>query len=104
MIASNSRPVPRRTSEFLKDDASIVATSQAASAVHMKSKILTRATGTPRLRAASALPPAPYVQLPKRVRSRTQVASATMASHQTIEIAYTPPRLEAKVAVAAGTP
>ena len=40
-------------------------------AVDAKSVIFTRATGTPRLRAALAEPPTPTIQLPKRVLART---------------------------------
>jgi hypothetical protein len=36
-------------------------------AVNMNIRILTRLTGTPELRAASASPPAAKIQLPKRV-------------------------------------
>ena len=38
-------------------------------------------TGTPTLRAAFASPPTPKIQLPTRVRARTQVASAVIAIH-----------------------
>ncbi len=38
-------------------------------------------TGTPVARAASAPPPTAKIQLPARVRSRIQVATATMANH-----------------------
>ena len=48
----------------------IVARIEAENAVSAKSEILTRATGTPRLRAAVAEPPTPAIQLPKRVRPR----------------------------------
>ena len=41
----------------------------------MNRPVLTRSTGTPELRAALASPPAAKIQLPTRVRSRTQVAS-----------------------------
>ena len=42
----------------------------AEKAVPANSMILTRATGTPRLRAALAEPPTPVIQLPNLVRPR----------------------------------
>ena len=51
----------------------------------MKSVIFTRATGTPTLRAAAASPPQAKIQLPKRVRSSTQVKTAVSASHHRID-------------------
>ncbi|CAM5564786.1 hypothetical protein SCYAM73S_02830 [Streptomyces cyaneofuscatus] len=51
-------------------------------------------TGTPTARAASASPPTAKIQLPKRVRSRIQVASATSATHHRMVTLYsTPPRV-----------
>ncbi len=44
----------------------------------MNSRIFTRCTGTPTLRAALASPPTAKIQFPKRVRARTQVASSVM--------------------------
>ena len=57
-------------------------TSAAHIAVVMNSAILTRATGTPTLRAAFASPPTAKIQLPARVRESTQVATAAMTIHQ----------------------
>jgi hypothetical protein len=48
-----------------------VARIEAENAVDMNSAILTRATGTPRLRAAAGDPPTPLIQLPAFVRPRT---------------------------------
>ena len=48
----------------------------------MNSRIFTRWTGTPTLRAALASPPTAKIQLPKRVRASIQVASAVIAIHQ----------------------
>src|SRR5687768_9135707 len=57
----------------------------ADSAVIAKSVIFTRATGTPRLRAATGDPPAPAIQLPNRVRPRTYAPIAAMRIHHTME-------------------
>src|SRR6266511_1934626 len=85
MIAMNSCWVPRSTSALVNLTTSMMATRQAANAVVMNSPILSRLTGTPRLREASGTPPAPKIQLPTLVRSSTQVARAAIASHQMIE-------------------
>ena len=61
----------------------------------------TRATGTPTARALGAAPPTAKIQLPMRVRSRIQVASATKKIHQsTVTRMVTPPTAnsEAKTA------
>src|SRR5215469_4852558 len=100
MMASNSRPRPLVTSELANETASITATSQPPSAVHMKRPIFTDETGTPRFRAASALPPEPKIQLPNLVRSSTQVARAVISSHQTTDTEYTPPILLPKMTLA----
>ena len=47
--------------------------------------IFTRATGTPMLRAAFGSPPTAKIQLPKRVLSSTQVATAVRPIHQSTE-------------------
>ena len=60
----------------------MIPTSAAASDVVMKRPILTRATGTPTLRAAVASPPTPKIQFPTRVRASTQVATIVMTIHQ----------------------
>jgi hypothetical protein len=70
MIASNSFCSPRRTSPLLTPRTWIVASSAADAAVAMNRRTFTRATGTPTLRAATALPPEPKIQLPNGVRSR----------------------------------
>ena len=51
----------------------------------MNRMILTRWTGTPTLRADVSSPPVAKIQLPKRVLSKTQVARAVSATHQTID-------------------
>ena len=71
VMASSSIPRPRRMSAEKKVMLWIVARIDAEKAVSAKSRILTRATGTPRLRAAVADPPTPAIQLPNRVRPRT---------------------------------
>ena len=73
MIASNSFWVPRSVSAEPVTSTWIAANSVAARAVKMNSVILVRATGTPILRAALASPPEAKIQLPKRVRVRSQV-------------------------------
>ena len=52
----------------------------------MNSPTFTRATGTPTLRAAFASPPTPKIQLPVRVRVRTQVATSVIAIHHSTVI------------------
>ena len=47
--------------------------------------IFTRATGTPMLRAAFGSPPTAKIQLPKRVLSSTQVATAVTPIHQSTD-------------------
>ena len=51
----------------------------------MKSAVFTRSTGTPELRAALASPPAAKIQLPARVRRRSQVAASAKRTNQTME-------------------
>ena len=85
VIASSSIPRPRRMSAEKKVMLWIVASTEAENAVNANSEILTRATGTPRLRAAVADPPAPAIQLPKRVRPRMYVPMTAMSSHHRIE-------------------
>ena len=48
----------------------------------MNRRIFVRATGTPTLRAATASPPEPKVQLPKRVRDSSQAPTTVRPSHQ----------------------
>ena len=84
MIASNSFWKPRRASVEPASSTVRIATRAAQQAVVMKSAVLTRLTGTPELRAAPASPPLAKIQLPTRVRSRTQVARAAIArNHRT---------------------
>ena len=71
VMASSSRPVPRRMSADVNRTLWMAARIEAEKAVIANSAILTRATGTPRLRAAPADPPTPAIQFPKRVRPRT---------------------------------
>ena len=71
-------------------------TSAAHIAVVMNSAILTRATGTPTLRAAFASPPTAKIQLPTRVRESTQVATAAIddpPDHAEAEVVRRPERV-----------
>jgi hypothetical protein len=63
----------------------MIPTSAEHSAVVMNRPIFTRGTGTPTFRAATASPPTPKIQLPRRVRAKTQVASAVIAIHHSTE-------------------
>ena len=57
-------------------------TSAAAIEVITNSSTLTFWTGTPMLRAAFCSPPTAKIQLPKRVRESTQVATIVKPIHQ----------------------
>ena len=59
-------------------------TSQPAKAVVMKRPTLVLKTGTPTWRALTWAPPTAKIQLPARVRSRTQVATAVTAMNQKV--------------------
>ena len=87
-------PCPRSTSAPVKVIAWIIATSQADAAVPMKSRILTRRTGTPTLRAAWKLPPTPKIQLPNDERSSSQVAMIVRPIHQKMLTEKLPPPIE----------
>src|SRR3954447_5186148 len=83
--------------------ASVVPTNQAAPAVAMNSVMVVRRAGTPTLRAATSSPPVANTQLPNRVLSSTQVASAVTSTHQRIAIRNGEPRavtVEANTALA----
>src|SRR5436190_19210545 len=85
VIAVSSRPPPRRMSAELKRIDWMAARIEAENAVSANRLILTRATGTPRLRAAAGDPPTPEIQLPNLRRARMYVPTAAMTIHQTIE-------------------
>ncbi len=52
----------------------------------MNRMIVTRSTGTPRLRAACSFCPRACTQLPKRVRVSRNVPSAPMAKNHSIDM------------------
>ena len=60
-------------------------TSQPAPAVVMNRPTLVLKTGTPTWRADCWAPPTAKIQLPARVRSSTQVATAVTTIHQKTE-------------------
>ncbi|MCY1354684.1 hypothetical protein D9M69_410740 [compost metagenome] len=86
MIASNSFWKPRRASVEPASSTVSMATSVAQRAVTTKSVVLTRATGTPDLRAARGSPPDAKIQLPKRVRRRIHVARSAIPTNHRISI------------------
>ena len=66
--------------------------NQHRKATAMKRPIFTRFTGTPTARELGAEPPTAKIQLPRCVRSRTQVATAMKRIHQSSVIRIdTPP-------------
>ena len=77
-IRLEGRDISQLSEQQLRD-------GNAAVAVVMNRAIFVRATGTPTLRAAGALPPTAKIQFPGRVRRRTQVATAVMPSHHRID-------------------
>ncbi len=92
MMALNSWSVPRSESEPVNCTAWTSATKKAPKAVVMKRMIFTRVTGTPVLRAALASPPAPKIQLPNCVRSRTQVATTVSPIHHKMAMSNEEPK------------
>src|SRR6185312_10683758 len=85
VMASSSYPVPRRMSAEVNRVVWIAARIAADSAVNANNAILTRATGTPRLRAAAEEPPTPAIQLPKRVRPSRYTPTMAMTIQNRIE-------------------
>src|SRR5215469_2781400 len=85
-IASSSASSPRRTSVDPVSSTCIVDSSVAVAAVNMNKLILTRATGTPTLGAASASPPAANIQLPYGVLNNTQPRTKVRPAHHHIDI------------------
>ena len=75
------------------------ANSAADAAVAMNRRIFTRLTGTPMLRDASFDPPTAKIQFPNRVRSRTQVATATTTIHHSSSTLKSPPPIVNSVGV-----
>ena len=61
--------------------ARVVPTNQAAAAVVMNSAIVVRGPGRRRCGRPRSSPPVAKIQLPNRVRSSTQVASAVTSTH-----------------------
>src|SRR4051795_12920613 len=103
----SSLPMPVLACTLVSRTAVIVPTNQAAPAVVMNSAIVVRRAGTPTLRAATSSPPVANTQLPKRVRSSTQVATAVTSTHHRIAIRNgTPTRVnvEANTAFAESYP
>src|ERR1700710_381202 len=83
---SNSFWVPRKVSADPVSRTGITANRVAAQAVPTNRRILTRATGTPTLRAACASPPTAKIQLPNSVFTRIHVAAAVNPIHQTTDM------------------
>src|SRR4051794_1382948 len=63
----------------------IAARIEAENAVRAKSVIFTRATGTPRLRAAFGDPPTPVIQLPNFRRDSTYAPTAAISTHHSTD-------------------
>src|SRR3954467_9050453 len=76
--------MPALACPLVSRTAGVVPTHQAAAAVVMNSVIVVRRAGTPTLRAATSSPPVANTQLPNRVLSSTQVASAGNSTHHRI--------------------
>src|SRR5215217_2808093 len=101
----NSLPTPRPACTVLKLNSRCIPRNQARNATPMNRPILTLRTGTPTARALAALPPAAVIQLPVRVRSSSQVATATNSSHHStviLTVMNPRPTSEANIAQAAG--
>src|SRR3954467_9883890 len=95
--------MPALACPLVSRTAGVVPTHQAAAAVVMNSVMVVRRAGTPTLRAATSSPPVANTQLPNRVLSSTQVASAVKSTHQRIAIRNGEPRtvtVEANTALA----
>src|SRR3712207_6337506 len=77
----NSLPTPRPACTVLKLNSRCMPRNQARNDTPMNRPILVARTGTPTARALAWLPPTAVIQLPVRVRSSSQVPTATNSSH-----------------------
>src|SRR6266542_1761059 len=94
MMNWNSSPTPWSACADFRRSTCMEPTSAAVTETVTNSATCVRAAGTPTLRATIGLPPAAKIQLPARVRSSTQVATAVMTSHHRLGMRKSPPRNE----------
>src|SRR6266496_2905232 len=88
----NSLPTPRPDCTVLNANNVCIPVNQHKKLTPMNNPIFTRFTGTPTARELGADPPTAKIQFPTRVRSSTQVATATNRTHHSSVIRTdTPP-------------